>query len=139
MLLKYNIASEILDTISTDVKWILPKTIELTTDNLYQFNSVIITKGDPFVLSINTDPLYTLRYLVVNSANSFTININNTFEILTNLFVIDCGPNRIGFTNLTDITTTTITNPTGASGPIGNQFSNPNKIEVKYLLILEKI
>ncbi len=139
MLLKYNIASEILDAISTDVKWILPKTIELTTDNLYQFKSVVITKGDPYLLAINSDPSYTLRYLVINSTNSFTLNINNSFEILTNLFVIDCGPNRIGFTNLTDITTVTITNPTGASGPSGNQFTNPNKIEVKYLLILEKI
>lgn len=139
MLVKYNISSEITDTISTNIKWLLPKTFTLTTDHLYQFNSVAVAKGTPFTLTVNLDPLYTLRYLVINSDNSFTMNINNSFGILTNTFTLDVGPNRVGFTGLTEVQNVLITNPTGQSGPIGNQFSNPTTIEVKYMLIIEKI
>lgn len=137
MIVKYNIANEISDATSTNIKWVLPKTFTLTTDYLYQYNSVIITKGSPFTLTI--DPLYTLRYIVINSDNSFTININNSFELLTNTFTLDVGPNRTGFTNITNIENILITNPTGQSGPIGNQFANPTNIEVRYILVLEKI
>jgi hypothetical protein len=138
MLVKYNIASEITDGVSTNIKWVLPKTFELTPDHLYQFNSVAIAKGDPFTLTVNIDPLYTLRYLVINSNNSFTININESFELLTNTFTLDVGPSRTGFTNLTEIEEVLITNPTGFSGPVGAQFTNPNIIEVKYILVIEK-
>ena len=139
MLLKYNTATEINDSISTDIRWVLPKSIQLKDDHLYQFNSCSIAKGDPFLLNVYINPLYTLRYLVINSEDSFTININNSYELLTNLFALDVGPNRNGFTNLTEIQTIVITNPTGTSGPSGNQFSNPNTIEVRYILIIEKI
>lgn len=139
MLLKYNLSSEITDNIATDIKWLLPKTIVLTTDHLYQFNSSAIEKGNPFTLTVNIDPLYTLRYISINSDNSFTVNINNSFEILTNLFALDVGPSRVGFTGITDIQQIVITNPTGSSGLIGNQFTNPTTIEVRYILILEKI
>lgn len=139
MILKYNNSAEITDFLTTQLKWNVPRTFELKTENLYQFNSATITKGTPFVLSVNMDPAYTLRYLAINSDQSFTISINNTFELLTNFFTLDVGPNRVGFTNLTDIDTVIINNPTGTSGPSGNQFTNPTNIEVKYFLIIEKI
>lgn len=140
MLLKYNLSSEVTDLVATDIKWILsPKTINLTADHLYQFNSSVVAKGDPFILTVNLDPLYTLRYLTISSENSFTIKINNSFQLLTNLFTIDVGPNRRGFTGLTDIQQVTLTNPTGSSGLVGAQFTNPPTIEIKYILVLEKI
>ena len=139
MILKYNNSAEITDFSSTQLKWNVPKTFELTTNHLYQFNSSAVTKGTPFILNVNMDPAYTLRYLSISSNNSFTMSINNSFELLTNLFVLDVGPNRIGYTNLTEVQTVVIKNPTGTSGPAGNQFTNPNIIDVKYLLIIESI
>ena len=139
MILKYNNSAEITDFSSTQLKWNVPKTFELTANHLYQFNSSAVTKGTPFILNVNMDPAYTLRYLSISSNNSFTMSINNSFELLTNLFVLDVGPNRIGYTNLTPIQTIIIKNPIGTSGPAGKQFTNPNIIDVKYLLIIESI
>ncbi len=136
MILKYNLSSQISDNEVTDVRLILPDTITLVTDNKYTFTAVNINKNTPFI--INIDNLYVVRYLVIYSNDSFTLSINSGQEYITKTYVCDYGVNRSGFNNTNKINTIQITNPIGASGPIGNQFSNPTTIEVKYLIVLEK-
>ena len=137
MLLKYSLSTQITNNTETDVKWILPATITLATSNTYTFTSVNITKGTPFI--INIDSTYIVRYLAITSDQSFTLSINNQQELITKTYVVDYGVNSTGYTNISKISSIKITNPTGTRGPIGNQFSNPNIIDVKYLLVLEKI
>lgn len=137
MILKYNLSSQISDSEVTDVKLVLPNTITLATDNKYSFTAVNITKNSPFTITI--EDTYQVRYLVVYSDQSFTICINDGQELITRTHVVDYGVNRTGFNNVSKINTIKITNPIGASGPIGSQFSNPTTIEVRYLLVLEKI
>jgi hypothetical protein len=126
MLLKYSLSTQITNNTETDVKWILPATITLATSNTYAFTSVDITKGTPFIIN----PLQIGR---------FTLSINNQQELITKTYAVDYGVNSTGYTNISKISSIKITNPTGTRGPIGNQFSNPNIIDVKYLLVLEKI
>lgn len=137
MLLKYSLSTQITNNTETDVKWILPATITLATSNTYTFTSVNITKGTPFI--INIDSTYIVRYIAITSDQSFTLSINNQQELITKTYVVDYGVNSTGYTNISKISSIKITNPTGTRGPIGNQFSNPNIIDVKYLLVLEKI
>ena len=137
MLLKYSLSTQITNNTETDVKWILPATITLATSNTYTFTSVDITKGTPFI--INIDSTYIVRYLAISSDQSFTLSINNQQELITKTYTVDYGVNSTGYTNISKISSIKITNPTGTRGPIGNQFSNPNIIDVKYLLVLEKI
>ena len=137
MLLKYSLSTQITNNTETDVKWILPATITLATSNTYTFTSVNITKGTPFI--INIDSTYIVRYLAITSDQSFTLSINNQQELITKTYVVDYGVNSTGYTNISKISSIKITNPTGTRGPIGNQFSNPNIIDVKYLLVLEKV
>jgi hypothetical protein len=139
MILKYNISSQLTDSQTDDLRWLVPKIIALNVNNTYQINSTAITKGDPFILSTGVNPINTLRYVVISSEHSFTISINNGPEYLTQLFVLDVGLYREGFTNLSKINSVKITNPTGTSGLMGSQFSNPATIEVKHLLVLEKV
>jgi hypothetical protein len=137
MLLKYSLSTQITNNTETDVKWILPATITLATSNAYTFTSVDITKGTPFI--INIDSTYIVRYLAITSDQSFTLSINNQQELITKTYTVDYGVDSTGYTNISKISSIKITNPTGTRGPIGNQFSNPNIIDVKYLLVLEKI
>jgi hypothetical protein len=137
MLLKYSLSTQITNNTETDVKWILPATITLATSNTYAFTSVDITKGTPFI--INIDSTYIVRYLAISSDQSFTLSINNQQELITKTYAVDYGVNSTGYTNISKISSIKITNPTGTRGPIGSQFSNPNIIDVKYLLVLEKI
>jgi hypothetical protein len=139
MILKYNISSQLTDSQTDDLRWLVPKTIALNVNNTYQINSTAISKGDPFTLTIGPNPINIVRYLIINSEQSFTISINNGPEYLTQLFVLDVGLYREGFTNLSKINSIKITNPTGTSGLVGSQFSNPATIEVKYLLVLENV
>ena len=139
MILKYTISSQLTNNATDELKWLVPKTIALTNANSYQVNSTIISKGAPFVLeTTNINTINTLRYIVITSDEAFTISINNGPEYLTQLFTLDVGLYREGFTNIQKITSVKITNPTGTSGLSGTQFSNPTDIEVKYLLVLEQ-
>lgn len=137
MILKYNLSSQIFDAEVTDVKWIIPTTITLANINKYNFTSIVISKGTPYEITIDTD--YIVRYFAIFSDNSFSLSINNGLEYITKTQISDYGVNRTGFTGINKINTIKITNPTGASGPVGSQFSNPVDIEIKYLLVLEKI
>lgn len=137
MILKYSLSSQITDNTQTEVKWQLPATITLATDSNYAFTSASITKGTPFVIQV--DSTYIVRYLALSSDQSFSLSINNQQEIITKNYAVDYGVNSTGYTNISKIASIKLTNPTGTRGLVGSQFSNPTTIEVKYLLILEKI
>ena len=139
MILKYNISSQLTNTLTDDLRWSVPAGIIALNANTYQINSTMISKGDPFTLTVGPNLVNTVRYLIINSEHSFTISINNGPEYLTQLFVLDVGLYREGFTNINKINTVRITNPTGTSGLAGAQFTNPATIEVKYLLVIENL
>jgi hypothetical protein len=135
--LKYSLASQITDTTQTEVKWLLPATLTLVDNSNYTFTSAIVTKGTPFIITI--DSAYIVRYLAMSSDQSFSLSINNQQELITKNYAADFGIDSTGYTNISKIANIKITNPTGTRGPIGNQYSNPTTIDVKYLLVLEKI
>jgi hypothetical protein len=137
MILKYSLSSQITDLTGTEVKWLLPATVTLVTNSNYTFTSATITKGTPFVITI--DSTYILRYLAVSSDQSFALSTNNGQKLMYKNYTVDYGVDSTGYTNISKINTIEINNPTGTRGLIGNQFSNPTTIDVKYLLVLEKI
>lgn len=135
--LKYSLSSQITDLTDTDVKWLLPATLTLVANSNYTFTSARITKGTPFVITV--DSTYIVRYLAVSSDQSFSLSINNQQELITKNYAVDFGVDSTGYTNISKIANIKLTNPTGTRGLSGNQFSNPTTIDVKYLVVLEKI